>query len=187
MSFRSFLVSRLCQYWNNPSLYGTLDGVVTRSLRQRQSKQFLTVRGEHGGTRRRSNCFHLRRGAKNTFLSAEDAEGHGEHQRRGGVSVCSWAAGRGPVALCFCKSLFGQASTGPRSVMQVEAAQTGVMARLFRVGPARPRRWTFPGRSTHLRSGRVRCRCRLPAAPAGRRCGRAGRADHEGAPAARSC
>ena len=79
MSFRSFLVSRLCQYWNNPSLYGTLDGVVTRSPRHRQSKQFLIVHGGHGGTRRGSNCFHPRRGAKNTLLSTEDAEGRGEH------------------------------------------------------------------------------------------------------------
>lgn len=71
--------------------------------------------------------------------------------------------------------------------LRIHRHRDAFIPRLFRVRPARPRRWTFPGRSTHLRSGTGRWRRRLPAAPADRPCGRAGRAVRRRAPAARSC
>ncbi len=56
-----------------------------------------------------------RRVAKNTFLSAEDAEGRGEHQRRIGFSLRSCAALRQSGIICTRKSLFRQTSTSPSS------------------------------------------------------------------------
>ena len=71
--------------------------------------------------------------------------------------------------------------------LRIRQPSDAFIPRLFRVRPTRPRRWTFPGRLTHLRSGTGRWRRRLPAAPADRPCGRAGRAVRRRAPAARSC
>ncbi len=47
-------------------------------------------------------------------MSAEGAEGRGEHQGRIGFSVRSCATVRGSVAFRFRKSPFGQTATSPR-------------------------------------------------------------------------
>lgn len=85
---------------------------VTRRGAKKGKGNFHTL--NHGGPRRGTE-----NGSENfnSFLSAEDAEGRGEHQWRIGFSLRDCAALRRSTAICTRKSVFRQTSTSPSNCL----------------------------------------------------------------------